>query len=151
MSDAEAAYRGMSESQRRRLLLVEYHCADSARCPLLRVWHSLSLGPSFYQPAYVLTEARNLERSNEEGRARHTTDGGGRWTPTFGRWAEVADEDEAAGWELHCRHTDVKVRAADVRADIDAATPGRPVRRRIARVSSSDFRTVPLDSVTQDQ
>lgn len=137
----------MTVAQRRRLLLVEYHC--TAGCLLLRAWATVN-GPAFHRPAYVLTAGRNEARSNQGGRARNTSDGYNHWLANSGMWFHITpDLAETFGWGFHCRHVDVTVRAADIQADIDAGRPGAPIRRRVARVSSADVGIVPLESVTQ--
>lgn len=140
----------MTDGQRRRRLLVEYHCSARRPCLLLRIFAS-DHGPAFYRPPYILTEERNLSRSTAEGRAANTTNGVDRWRESAGVWVSAGSNADRAGWDLACRHVDVTVRWADIDADVRRAQPGAPVRRRIARVSSSEFRWVALDSVTQDQ
>lgn len=145
--DVARQHSAMTVAQRRRLLLLEYHC--TAGCLLLRVW-TTSRGPAFHRPAYVLTPERNEGRSNEDGRTSNTSDGRNHWRENSGIWFTITpDLAERFGWGLHCRHVDVTVRAADVQADIDAGRPGSPVRRSIRRVSSADPGLVPLDSVAQ--
>lgn len=133
----------LTVSQRRRLLLVEYHCAQRG-CLLLRVWAS-PYGPAFHKPPYVLSAERNLASSNADGRANNTTDGFNRWKGATDVWVDVK-EDPRFGWSLNCRHVAVTVSAADIQTDIETASPGEPIRRRIASVSSPDLRLLPLMS-----
>ena len=139
----------MTDGQRRRRVLVEYHCTAGRPCLLLRIFASDDYGPAFYRPPYILTEERNLRASNEDGRAANTTDGANHWREGVGPWVTADGIESTAGWSLNCRHVDVSVRWADIDADVRRAQPGAPVRRRILRVSSQDFRRVALESVTQ--
>lgn len=139
----------MNDAQRRRVLLVEYHCADRRRCLLLRVW-ATTHGPAFYRPRYTVSPARNLDRSSPEGRAANTRNGSNDWRANCGRWMDVGGLGPI-GWPLNCDHVSAVVLAADVQADIESAQPGKPVRRTVARVSSpSDNGPRLLKSVVQN-
>lgn len=145
--DVTRQYGAMTDSQRRRLLLVEYHCAARG-CLLLRVWASTH-GAAFYRPAYILTAERNLATSNEAGRAANTTDGFNRWKDGCDVWPSAFANDPGAAWSLNCRHVAATVPMSDIDRDITGATPGKPARRSVLSVSDADLRTVPLSSVTK--
>ena len=103
----------MTDGQRRRRVLVEYHCTAGRPCLLLRIFASDDYGPAFYRPPYILTEERNLRASNEDGRAANTTDGANHWREGVGPWVTADGIESTAGWSLNCRHVDVSVRWAD--------------------------------------
>lgn len=131
----------MTAAELRGVLLVEYHCTHPKHCVLFQAWAS-TYGVAFYKPPFVLSKGRNEARSNAAGRARNTTDGVNHWTAGDDLWVRIMEGDVVFGWFLNCRHVDVKVRALDIQHDIDAATPGKPIRRRVAPVSNAE--NVPL-------
>lgn len=142
-------HEAMTDGERRRKLLLEYHCSAGRPCLLLRIF-ATKYGPAFYRPAYMLTPERNLARSNEAGRAANTSDGFNRWRSACDLWTDAHGLEESFGWFLNCRHVDIAVRVAEIDADLALATPGNPRRRRINRVSpSSEYGLVLLDSVSQ--
>lgn len=145
--EIRAQHEAMSNGQRRRLLLVEYHCA-AKNCLLLRIWQSPH-GPAFFRPAYTLTPERNLARSNEAGRANNTSDGFNRWKESAARWVSATGVKDQMGWTMNCRHVDAHVRVAEIDKDLAAAIAGQPVRRRIRSVSGSNVSLVPLESLTE--
>lgn len=139
----------MTTGERRRKLLLEYHCSARQPCLLLRIF-ATPYGPAFYRPAYVLTPERNLARSNESGRAANTSDGFNHWVSGCDIWMDAHGLEDTFGWFLNCRHVDLGVRVADIDTDLALASPGKPRRRRINRVSKSGQHSlVLLDSVSQ--
>lgn len=137
----------MTAAELRGALLVEYHCTHARHCVLFQAWAS-NYGVAFYKPPFVLSKGRNEARSTAAGRARNTTDGINHWLAGVDLWVPIMEGDFIFGWFLTCRHVDVKVRALDIQHDIDAATPGKPIRRRVAPVSNADNAPVVLSSIT---
>lgn len=133
MSTSDAAVLAMYETQQgraaaRAVALAEYRCAGQG-CLLLHLWRSPQ-GVMFYRPAYKLSLGRNESESTPDGRAANTTDGRNHWR------ADAGTLESARGWEGHampvqCDHFQGNVSTADLFADADAATPGKPRRRRL--------------------
>ncbi|MEP7738110.1 hypothetical protein ABKW28_10695 [Nocardioides sp. 31GB23] len=110
----------------RGALLAEYRCRARG-CLLARFWRMREV-VGYYQPAYKLSRAKNEAETVPEARAKRTTDGDR-------HWAEAAHVlDDLRGWgsqaalHMQCDHFREAVKAVDLLAQVDAATPGKPVR-----------------------
>ncbi|WP_142361432.1 hypothetical protein [Mycobacterium ostraviense] len=125
------AYKAMKSSQLRHLLLVEYRCAKG--CLLLHVWNTATGGAMYYRPPVRISQPMH-ERTGVVERGRVPERGGAVADLDAGRWVWITDEQERNGvgvnWLLiGCSHcVGLRFPAATIKADVDAATPGKPVK-----------------------
>lgn len=128
---ADDLYRTLLSSpqlkDRRRLT---YRCATSNRCLLLDAIDAGPLGVVIHQKRYKYSHEVNVQRSNEAGRAKNTSDGENHWSPrTYYSDQSTLSHPEEPHYSLSVQCDDVGVLkdgspvtllAADFHADWEA-------------------------------
>lgn len=132
-----AQYESMTATERQRVALVEYKCAQG--CRLLTIWRSPG-GRNWYTPTYKLTEAVAREQTEDMARAKRTKDGMRRWLPRAGSLDDViefgADGPDAVGLSVNCRHLrNYFVSWQQLAAAADHASIGTPTWIQLPRTA----------------
>jgi hypothetical protein len=122
-----AAYENADRHRIRQVLLTEYRCRGG--CLLWHAWQS-PRGVYWYAPGYQLSPAMNEQTTNPKARAKRTTDGAGSWRPRAGQLDLF--RSGSGGFLLCCDHFRDRVSVAQIVADADQATPGKPTRRLLS-------------------
>jgi hypothetical protein len=120
--DAMVAYRAMTQTQLRKVLLVEYRCARD--CLLLHVYAS-PRGPTYYRPALHVSKKMQFRTGMAEV---------GRIPETAGLLSDLSTDqfvwgDASNSILIGCPHCiGVHFPAEVIKAAAGAATPGNPVK-----------------------
>jgi hypothetical protein len=127
------AYEKAPEKRIKAARLVVYRC-EQRGCKLLDIWQVPGFGPCFYIPPYQLSQERNARQTSSGARQESTIDGERSWQARGGPLEDF--RHSGGGFMLHCDHVQRHMRCEEIIADVDAATPGRPTTRRLAKAPS---------------
>lgn len=114
-------------------LLVRYTCPNKRRCILLDVFTCPQHDGEvlFCRPPHKNSEARNVQTSNEAGRAKNTLDGNRHWPAQASQVKQLLGHGKN-GMEASCDHVAMTARSDELAADIDQALEtGETTRRTI--------------------
>ena len=120
-------YENVDRKALKSALLAEYRC--SRGCLLLHIWRSPH-GILYYHPPYKLSRERTEQDTTPSARTKRTADGYRRWLGRGGNLDDLRGWGDEAGVPLQCDHVRTVQPSTLALTDADAATPGKPTRRR---------------------